>query len=217
MKKKTVVCLMALMLLAGTALGQGKATNLVGTMGMAAGNGERLIASLGIETEVFRHFFAQVSFDGFLVGNDWSFYAHDEGMHYTPVVRDQVFGVNLLGTFKVPLRRRTAWFARAGLSYSFHSSYYDDNYFWGYDDYWYEYSYDRRYRYHDRPYSREEGPEQTGLAYALGTGIEYRLSDKLALLGGGTYEALFDPDPSPAASGDGDWVKIYVGISYRVR
>lgn len=218
MKSKTVVCMLVILMLPMAAHAQRKQINLVGTLGMATGNIERLIVNLGIEIEVFHHFYAQVSFDNFFEGASMMAYTQDSRISFPQTMRTRVFGMNLLGTFKLPLTRRTAWFTKAGLSYTQRSRYFYDNYY--YDSFgYYGYGYGGYYDYYSGTYSKEnETPMQTGLAYALGTGIEYRLSEKLALIGGGTYESLFDQPPPSKENGErGNWVKIYVGINYRLR
>jgi len=214
MKQKVMLCLLVLLLPAAIRARE-RQVSMIGTVGMAAGNGEKLILNMGIEMEVFRHFYAQVGFDNFLEGDEWLLYARDGQVSLMPQMRTRIIGMNLLGAFKLPLTRRAAWFARAGLSYTLRTRYLNNDYNFGYIDFPYEFYYRPNYLPY-RPEDRE--PAQTGLAYALGTGIEYRLSEKLALLGGGTYESLFDPPSSPQAEGaDGDWVKLYVGVSYRIR
>ena len=216
MKNKSLVCLLAMLMLPMAARAQQKQVNLVGTVGMAPGNIERLIVNMGIEMEVFHHFFAQVSLDNFLSTGSMRAYNQDDRLAFSQTLRTQVFGLNLLGTFKLPLTRQTAWLARAGLSFSFRtrSSYYDRYYDgYGYDDY-YDY-----YDYYPGPYSAEgESPLRTGLAYALGTGIEQRLSEKLALTGGATYESLFDKNAAVRNNEQrGNWLKLAVGFNYRIR
>lgn len=216
MRIKTVVCVLAIFMLALAAYAQPKQINLVGTVGMATGNIERLIVNLGIEFEVFHHFFAQVSFDNFFATDSITAYVHDDRLTFSHSMRTRVFGFNLLGTFKLPLTRQTAWFTRAGLSFSFRTrSYYNDHY---YDGYGY-YGYDNYYDYYPGPYSgQDENPMRTGLAYALGTGIEHRLSEKLALTGGATYESLFDQAAAAGKNAErSSWVKLFVGINYRIR
>jgi hypothetical protein len=220
MKSKTVVCMLAILMLPMATHAQRKQISLIGTLGMATGNIEKVIVNLGIEMEVFHHFYAQVSFDNLFEGASMMAYNRDGRISFSPTMRTQVFGMNLLGTFKIPLTRQTAWFAKAGLSYSHRFRYFYDNYY--YDDlgfYGSGYGYGGYYNYYSGTYSREdETPLQTGLAYALGTGIEYRLNEKLALIGGGTYESLFDQTPSSEENGErGNWVKLYVGINYRLR
>ena len=218
MKSKTVVCMLAILMLPMAAHAQRKQINLVGTLGMATGNIDRLIVNLGIEMEVFHHFYAQVSFDNFFEADSMTAYTRNGRMSFSPTMRTRVFGMNLLGTFKLPLTRQTAWFTRAGLSYTQRSRYsYDDYYYDGFG--YYGYGYGGYYDYYPGTYSKEDKtPLQTGLAYALGTGIEYRLSEKLALIGGGTYESLFDQSTLSEENGErGNWVKLYVGINYRMR
>jgi len=123
MKSKTIVCLLTILMLPAAARAYERQINLVGTVGMAVGNVERLIVNMGVELEVFRNFYAQVSFDNSLTGDDMSLYLHGGQVSFAPELRTQVFGMNLLGTFKLPLSRRTAWFTKAGLSYSFRSRY----------------------------------------------------------------------------------------------
>lgn len=216
MKNKTII-LLAFFMLPMTAYSQRKQINLVGTVGMATGNTERLIVNLGIEMEVFRHFYAQFSLDNFLAWDSMTgYYGRDGRIWYTPAVRTRIFGMNLLATYKLPLTRRTAWFARAGIAYTFRSRY-------SYNDYYYDgfgyYGYGDYYDYYPGSYYLEDkSPTRTGPAYALGTGMEHRLSEKLALIGGGTYESLFDQTPAAGENGArGNWVKLYVGFNYRVR
>ena len=215
MKKKTAACLLALLLLPVAIRARERQVSMIGTVGMAAGNGEKLILNMGIELEVFRHFYAQAGFDNFLEGDDWLLYARNGQVALVPRTRTRIIGMNLLGAFKLPLTRQAAWFSRAGLSFTLRTRSFNNDYNFGYYDFPYEFYYSPNFL----PYQRQDGePAQTGLAYALGTGIEYRLSEKLALLGGGTYESLFDRPSSPRAEGeDGDWVKLYVGVSYWIR
>jgi hypothetical protein len=216
LKNKTIVCMLAILMLPLAAQAQPGQINLVGTAGMATGNTERLIVNVGIEIEVFRHFYAQFSFDNFLAWDSLTgYYGRDGRIGITPTVRTQVFGVNLLATYKLALSRRLAWFAKAGLALTFHSRYYYDNY--NYDGFGY-YGYGG-YDYYPRGNFQDNGgPTRTGPAYALGTGLEHRLSDKLALIGGATYESLFDQTPAVDESGArGDWVKLYIGFNYRLR
>lgn len=217
MKNKITVCLLAILLLPLAAQAQRKQINLVGTVGMATGNVEKLIVNMGIEMEVFHNFFAQVSFDNFFESDSLMAYsARDGRISFQPTMRTRVFGMNLLGTFKLPLTRRTAWFTKAGFSYSFRSRYnYDEYYYDGFGYYGYSDYYDY---YSGSHFQEDENPVRTGLAYALGTGIEHRLSDKLALTGGGTYESLFELTPAAGNEGErGNWVKLYVGFNYRIR
>src|SRR4030042_2007750 len=152
MKNKTLVCLLAMLMLPMAARAQRKQVNLVGTVGMAPGNVQRLIVNMGIEMEVFHHFFAQVGFDNFLSAGSMRAYNRDDRLSFSQTLRTQVFGLNLLGTFKLPLTRQTAWLARAGLSFSFRTrSYYNDHYYDGYS----YYGYDSYYDYHPGPSSAE--------------------------------------------------------------
>lgn len=218
MKSKTVVCMLAILMLPMAAHAQQKQINLVGTLGMATGNIEKVIVNLGIEMEVFHHFYAQVSFDNLFEGASMMAYNRDGRISFSQTMRTQVYGMNLLGTFKIPLTRQTAWFTKAGLSYTLRSRYiYDDSYYGGFG--YYGYGDGGYYDYYSGTYSKENKTlMRTGLAYALGTGIEYRLTEKLALIGGGTYESLFDQPPPSERNGErGNWVKIYVGINYRLR
>jgi hypothetical protein len=211
MKSKTVIWILAILMLPLAASAQWDRINLVGTVGMATGNTEKMIVNLGIEIEVFRYFYAQVSFDNFF---DWDsmtgYYSRDGRTWISPRIRTRVFGMNLLGAFKFPLSWQCALFAKAGIAYTFRSRYSNDNYYYdGFGDYWYG-GYNDYY-----PSSEDESPMRTGLAYALGTGIEYRLNERLALTGGGTYESLFDQTPASGENGEhGNWVKLYVGFSY---
>jgi hypothetical protein len=216
MKNKKIICLLAILMIPMASFSQWRQVNVVGTVGMATGNTQRLIVNLGVEMEVLRHFFAQVSFDNFI---DWNsltghYSSRDGQISLVPAVRTRVFGINLLGSFKLPLTQRSAWFAKAGFAFSFHSRDSYDNYY--YDDFGY---YGDDSDYYSRSYLHaDESQARTGLAYALGTGIEYRLSDKLAVIGGGIYESLFDQTSSAWEEGkNGDWVKLYVGFSYRLR
>jgi len=218
MKNKAVVWMLAILMLPMAAYAQRKQINLVGTLGMATGNIERLIVNLGIEMEVFHNFYVQVSFDNLFEGTSMNAYTRDDRISFSQTMRTRVFGMNLLGTFKLPLTRQTAWFTKAGFSYTHRSRYFYDDYY--YDSFgYYGYGYGGYYDYYPGSYSIEdETPMQTGLAYALGTGIEYRLTEKLALIGGGTYESLFDQTPSSEKNGErGNWVKLYVGFNYRLK
>jgi hypothetical protein len=218
MKSKRAVCLLAILMLPMAVHAQQKQINLVGTLGMATGNIEKVIVNLGIEMEVLHNFYAQVSLDNLFEGASMMGYARDGRISFSQTMRTQILGLNLLGTFKLPLTRQTAWFAKAGLSYSHRFRYFYDDYY--YDSFgFYGYGYGDYYNYYSRPPSREdETPMQTGLAYALGTGIEYRLNEKVALIGGGTYESLFAQTASAVENGErGNWVKLYVGINYRLR
>ena len=217
MKNKKIVCMLAILMLPLAAQAQRKQINLVGTVGMATGITQRLIVNVGIEMEVFRNFYAQFSFDNFLAWDSRTdYYIRDNQIRFTPTVRTRVFGMNLQATYKLPLTRRTAWFAKAGIAYTFRSRYYYNDYY--YDGFGY-YGYGDYYDDYPGSYSQEdEGPARAGLAYALGTGIEYRLSEKLALTGGGTYESLFDQTPASGENGArGSWVKLYAGFNYRLR
>ncbi len=216
MKNKTIVCMLAILTLPLAAPARPGLINLVGTAGMATGNTERLIVNVGIEMEVFRHFYAQFSFDNFLSWDSLTgYYGRDGRIGISPAVRTRVFGMNVSASYKFPLSRRLAWFAKAGLAYTFHSRYYYDDYYYGGFGY---YGYGGNVHYPRGSFQDDGGPTRTGPACALGTGLEQRLSDKLALIGGATYESLFDRTPTVEESGArSDWVKLYIGFSYRVR
>jgi hypothetical protein len=219
MKNEKLIMILAIFLLPLAAHAQRKQMNLVGSLGMATGNIEGLIVNLGIEMEVFQHFYAQVSFDNFFEGGSTMAYVREGQVSFPQTMRTRVFGMNLLGTFKLPLSRRVEWFTKAGLSYTHRSRYFNDNYYYdsfGYNGYG---GYGGYYDYDPGLYSMEDTtPMRTGLVYALGTGIEHRLTEKLALIVGGTYESLFDQTLS-AEDGEkpGHWMKFYVGVNYRLR
>ena len=216
MKKKIGMLILAIALIPPAANAQGKRLNLVGSLGMATSNIEGLIVSLGLEVELFRNFYAQLGFDNLFDGGSMMAYSVDGQVSFPQTVRTQVFGLNLLGIYKLPLAGRVAWFTKAGLSYTHRSSNYAGNYY----DSFGSYGYGGYYDYYPNSYYDMEGQTtmQTGLAYALGTGIEYQIGEKLAFVVGGTYESLLRWNSSSGGSGTrGDWVKINVGISYRLK
>lgn len=213
MKNKTIVCMLAILMLPLAAPARPGRVNLVGTAGVATGLTQRLVINLGVEAEMARNFYAQFSFDNFLSWDSLTgYYGPDNRFWFRPNVRTRVFGINVSASYKLPLGRRLAWFAKAGLAYTFHSrAYYDRYYYDGFGTYGGDY-------YPGDYYREGDDLARTGPAYALGTGLEQRLSGKLALVGGATYESLFDR--APAADGSGgrsDWVKLYIGFGYRVR
>ncbi len=217
MKKKIGILILAIALIPLAANAQGKRLNLVGSLGMATSNIEGLIVSLGLEVELFRNFYAQFGFDNLFDGGSMMAYSVDGQVSFPQTVRTQVFGLNLLGIYKLPLTREVSWFAKGGLAYTHRARYSANNYYYdsfdysGYGSGFYDY-YPGSYYYED------QAPIRTGLAYALGTGIEYQIGEKLALIGGGTYESLFQGSNSSNENGKrGDWVKMYVGISYRLK
>lgn len=218
MKNKKFILMLAIFLLPLAAHAQRKQISLVGSLGMATGNIEGLIVNLGIEMEVFQHFYAQVSFDNFFAGGSTMAYSRDGQVSFPQTMHTRVFGMNLLGTFKFPLSRRVEWFTKAGLSYTRRSRYFYDDYYYGNYGY-YGNGYGGYYGYDPGYYSMEEtAPMRTGLAYALGTGIEHRLTEKLGLIVGGTYESLFDQTLSAEeVDKPGHWVKFYVGVTYRMK
>ena len=213
MKKKIGILILAIALIPLAANAQGKRLNLVGSLGMATRNIEGLIVSLGLEMELFQNFYAQLGFDNFFEGGSMMTYSVDGRVSFPQTVRTRVFGIDLSGIYKLPLAGRVAWFTKAGLSYTLRSNSYTNDYY--YDNYDF-YEYGGYYGYDPGSYDMEDQMTmQTGLAYALGTGIEYQIGEKLALIGGGTYESLFQGSNSSDENGKrGDWVKMYVGISY---
>lgn len=55
-----------------------------------------------------------------------------------------------------------------------------------------------------------EGETESELGFGAGGGIEYGLNDKVALQAGLTYRGIF-------AEGGANWLKIYGGVSFRVK
>jgi hypothetical protein len=217
MKKRIGILVLAIALIPLAANAQRKRLNLVGSLGMATSNIEGLIISLGVEVELFQNFYAQLGFDNFFDGGSTMAYSMGGQVSFPQTVRTQVFGLNLSGIYKLPLTRQVSWFTKGGLAYTHrarypaNSYYYDSFDSYGYGGGFYDY-------YPDSYYYEDQAPIRTGLAYALGTGIEYQIGEKLALIGGGTYESLFQGSSSSDENGKrGDWVKMYVGISYRLK
>jgi hypothetical protein len=218
MKGRTIFLLLTVFVLPMTAHAQQKKINIIGTLGTATINIHKVIINLGIEMEVFHNFYAQAGFDNLFAGTSLMANARDNRISFSQTMRTQIFAMNLLGTFKLPLTRLIAVFTKAGLSYTLRFRYYyNDNYRDSFG--FYENGYNSYYNYYHGTYPEaQETPMPTGLAYTLGTGIEYRLNEKVALIGGGTYESLFAQTSLSKENNErGNWVKIYVGINYRLR
>lgn len=210
MRKMILIPVIFAALLLGTVSSAGAEINIFGGVGFAFSDIEGLLVDLGAELQLTKGFYMQFEVDthiGDQGGNNY-YYLNDGYIGSPMRVGTQPYGVSLFGVYKVPVSRNMKIFGKVGLHAAFHlGNVYREDY--GYYDYYGNYE----YTYYD-----DSGPRKSGLGTGFGIGIEQRLTDKLALVLGGTYKILFDEGTRYAPEkGNSQWYKMYVAFKYRVK
>lgn len=166
---------------------------LLSTVAMfAEGEGKRinLFADLGAAANDFEGMFIDVGVEMQLSGKFYGqllfdYYLDPTGSN-TSSVKSEVYGFGLYGVYKAPLSDNLNFFVKGGLTYQMVKVSVE---FLG---------------------VTLEGETESELGFGAGGGIEYGLSEKLALQAGLTYRGIF-------AEGGANWLKIYGGVSFRIK
>ncbi|UCH98396.1 MAG: hypothetical protein JSV88_16560 [Candidatus Aminicenantes bacterium] len=181
-----------------------KHINILGALGLATSSFDDPLIDIGVELQLVQQFYFRFIINTHLdTGGGYYYDPYHYSAYYWPYQDygrngNILHGLNAFGVYKISLSKKARLFAQAGLNYI---------YYWRYENIS-DYMYWKRGRV-------------KGFGAGLGTGVELNLGKKLGIIGGGTYERLFadEPpenpdDPSP---GKPSWVKIYVGLYYRVK
>lgn len=184
--------------------GTKKQINILGSLGIATSDIEDPLVDVGVEFQLAQGLYLRLEVNTHL-GTRGDYYApYSWGyydMYYPGIGLNDgaiLHGLGTFGVYKVPLLRKVRFFIQAGLNYMF---------------YWRD--------VYDNVYYTWRRVKKNGPGVAFGSGFEFDLSGKLGLIGGGIYRKLFKEEaqwhPDIPASGQPDWVKIYVGFYYKVR
>jgi hypothetical protein len=188
--------------------GTKKQINILGTLGIATSDIEEPLIDIGVEFQMVQGLYLRLEINTHL-GSGNNYYYDDYyspryyyGGYYPGIGLNDgaiLHGLSTSGIYKVPLSRKLRFFIQAGLNYMFYNrDVYDNDYY---------------------TWRREK---KNGPGVAFGSGFELDLSEKLGFSGGGIYRQLFKeeaqwhpdippPDQPPA------WLKIYIGLFYKVR
>ena len=191
MKKWILPGLMVLMILPLSAAA--KQINIMGGVGFAFSDIEGAMVELGVELQMVKGFFLQLTADSYLddqsgigdYGYGWDNYIlYYGGGLYAPMrVTARPYSLDLYSVLKLRVSRQMKVFGKAGVHATFYLQSYWDDYF-GYS-----------------------GPREEGVGTAFGLGVEQRLTDRLALLVGVNYKLIFDK---------AHWYTLSLGISYNI-
>ena len=195
MKKSIFIGMLVLILVPISAAGS--QMNILGGVGFAFDDIEGVVIELGMEFRLARSFYMQLTADTYLDDHsegwgDYIFY-YSGIVYYPQRIHTRPYGVNIFATYKLPLSRNWNVLGKVGVHAAFYlESYYDD-----YTDY--------------------SGPKKEGIGTAFGVGIEHRLTERLALVIGGTYKMLFDGDSNAVpALENSHWFKLDLGLNYQI-
>jgi opacity protein-like surface antigen len=158
---------------------EGKKINLLGNLGLAVSDLEGLFVDLGAEMQLTENIYGQFVFDYYLSPGSMS------GEDMSAVDYDDSFyGFNLNAVYKHQLQDTLKLFALGGLHYSF-------------------------FKFSASYFGMNFDISDSYFGIGLGGGVEYSLSEDIALVGGATYKLIFQ-------EGGGNWLKLYGGINYTI-
>ena len=181
--------------------------NVFGGVGFAFSDIEGVTVELGAEMELLQGFYLQFMANSYLsdqLGGNYYYYS-DSHLYSTQQISTRPYGLNLYGLYKFPISRTLKVFGKAGVHVAFHISP-------RYDYYYYD------YYYYGNNYYYDSGPKKSGFGTGFGIGIEHELTNKLALVVGGTYKILFDEGSQYAPDkGNSRWFKLYTSFNYRIK
>ncbi len=181
----------------------GKQVNIVGGVGFAFSDIEGAMIELGVELQMVEGFFLQLTAGSYLDdrpgGGGYGWYGgHAPVVYYggtlhTPLgVSSRPYCLDLYSVYKIRVSRKLKVFGKAGVHAAFYlESYWDD-------------------------YSGYSGPQKDGVGTAFGIGTEHLLTERLALVVGGTYKMLFDGGSGPGPDDSTRWFKLYIALNYKV-
>jgi hypothetical protein len=175
----------------------GNQINVLGGVGFAFDDVRGVAFELGVEFRLTRGFYLQLTADTYLDDRSewWDDYIIYYGgiIYYPQRLSTRPYGANIFGTYKFPISKNWTAFAKVGVHAAFYlQSYYDD-------------------------YTNYSGPKKEGIGTAVGIGLEHRLTERLALVIGGTYKMLFDADANVVPALDNShWFKLDLGLNYQI-
>jgi len=182
-----------------------KEINLFGAFGVASFFFDEGLLDLGLELQATGGLYFSFVINNRLGGDRyWNPYDYGYGYGYgwyrtgIGIYVNSLYGFNFFCTLKLPLSAsgKVKLFAKGGVFYMLSSGLEDS----------------------EASYSHSNTNEN-GLGGALGSGMEYRIADRVSLVGGVTYKKLFkqellDRDTQEIGS---SWFKYYLGIAYRLK
>lgn len=187
MKKWILSGLFVLMILPLSAAA--KQINIMGGVGFAFSDIEGAMIELGVELQMVKGFFLQLTAGSYLDdqsgGGGWDDYIlYYGGALHTPLrITTRPYSLDLYSVFKLRVSRQLKVFGKAGVHAAFYlQSYWDDYY--GYS-----------------------GPREDGVGTAFGLGMEHLLTERLAIMAGVTYKMIFDK---------ARWFTLSLGLNYNV-
>lgn len=195
MKKWMIPGLLVLLMLPISAAG--KQINIIGGVGFAFADVEGAMIELGVELQMVKGFFLQLTGASYLDDQGrgaWDDYiVYYGGMLHSPMrITSRPYSLDLYSVYKLRVSRKLKVFGKAGVHAAFYiRSYWDD---------FYNYS----------------GPREDGVGTAFGIGMEHLLTERLAIVVGGTYKMLFDGGSTPAPGHNTRWFKLYIALNYNV-
>lgn len=182
-----------------------KQINIFGSLGIATSDIEDPLIDVGIEFQLVQGLYLRLEVNTHLGSGDnyyYDYYSRGYYDWYYPGVGLNdgaiLHGLSTFGVYKIPFSRKLRFFIQAGLNYMF---------YWR-DDYDYV-SFTRR------------RVKKNGPGVGFGSGFEIDLSEKIGLIGGGIYRKLFKEEaqwhPDVPSPGQPAWLKIYVGLYYKLK
>ncbi|MGD2086073.1 MAG: hypothetical protein PVH61_07810 [Candidatus Aminicenantes bacterium] len=182
--------------------GTKKQINILGSLGIATSDIEEPLIDIGVEFELAQGLYFRLEVNTHLGSGD--------NYYYDPLYYDWYYpgiglndgailhGFSTSGVYKVPLSKKLRFFIQAGLNYMF---------------YWRD--------VYDNVYFTWRREKKNGPGVAFGSGFELDFSGKIGFIGGGIYRQLFKDEaqwhPDIPAAGQPAWLKIYIGLYYKVR
>jgi hypothetical protein len=184
--------------------GTKKQINILGSLGIATSHIEDPLVDFGVEFQLVQGLYLRLEVNTHLgSGRDyynpysWGYY----DMYYPGIgLHDGAIlhGLGTSGVYKVPLLKKLRFFIQTGMNYMF---------------YWRD--------VYDNVYYTWRRIKKNGPGVAFGSGFEFDFGEKIGLIGGGIYRKLFKEEaqwhPDIPASGQPDWIKIYLGLYYNVK
>jgi hypothetical protein len=185
--------------------GTKKQINILGSLGIATSEIEEPLIDVGVEFQLVQGLYLRLEVNTHLSSGD-NYYRNYYGagyydFYYPGMGFDDgaiLHGLSTSGIYKVPLAKKIRFFIQAGLNYMF---------------YWRD--------VYDNAYFTWRRVKKNGPGVVFGSGFEVDMWGKLGLIGGGIYRKLFKEEaqwhPDIPASGQPDWIKIYLGLYYKIR
>jgi hypothetical protein len=180
-----------------------KEINILAAVGGTDAVFEDAMIDLGLELQLTRLFYFQVVANSHLEDNNryyYPYYGSYGGIGYggnsvaVGLNFNALHGISTYGLIKGSVARRLEFYAKGGLNITFYTRYDSISGF----------------------QSRKEST--TGFGAGFGTGVDYKLTEKIGLVVGTTYKFLFKRQSEVGPENSRiDWFKYFIGLSYKIK